>query len=404
MLPSELLIYRYNGDEVAPKRLEGNKRHLGLARDVTEVFQSSVGLKRKELDERLQALEGESTDYRVKRGLAHILVNSFSTFEVVSPLEPEALRAQVFAVSASRVASRHEKDQTLTEVAESLTRELERETSLEQVRQGLYADLPENYLLVSFDAPPPERLLHRYNLAQAQGILYRANKVVLTAHRNIPTQYKLLFKYLKLFRLMTYIEGDSDHGFTITVDGPTSLFKSSTRYGLDMAKLLPALLHVTQWSMSVDLSPSASYDDAPKAASFSLDSSCGLVSHYPKGKPFDSIVEQAFAERWEETKTDWQLEREVELVPLPGSVMIPDFRLVHPDGRSFILEIVGYWRADYLKKKFAQVRRSGRDDIVLLISERLNLEGAGVKLESVPARVVWFKGKVNPKDVLASIE
>ena len=47
---------------------------------------------------------------------------------------------------------------------------------------------------------------------------------------------------------MAYIEGDADHGFTISVDGPTSLFTPSTRYGLAIAKLIPALLHVTKWS------------------------------------------------------------------------------------------------------------------------------------------------------------
>jgi predicted nuclease of restriction endonuclease-like RecB superfamily len=91
----------------------------------------------------------------------------------------------------------------------------------------------------------------------------------------------------------------------------------------------------------------------------------------------------------------------VDLVTIPGSVMVPDFRLVHPDGRSFVLEIVGYWRPEYLKKKFAQVRKALRDDIILAVSERLNLEAAGIKLDNVPARVVWFKGKVLPKDVLA---
>ena len=59
-------------------------------------------------------------------------------------------------------------------------------------------------------------------------------------------------------------------------------------------------------------------------------------------------------------------------IPIPGSVMVPDFRLVHPDGRSFLLEIVGYWRPEYLRKKFAQVRRAGRHDLILAISERLN--------------------------------
>ncbi len=148
------------------------------------------------------------------------------------------------------------------------------------------------------------------------------------------------------------------------------------------------------------LKPRSTYDGAPEVARFSLTSACGLVSHYPPGKTYDSILELAFAESWAKTKTEWRLEREVDLVPIPGSVMVPDFRLVHPDGRSYLLEIVGYWRPEYLKKKFAQVRKSGRNDLILAVSERLNLEGAGIKLDNLPARIVWFKGKVSPKDVL----
>jgi uncharacterized protein len=84
--------------------------------------------------------------------------------------------------------------------------------------------------------------------------------------------------------------------------------------------------------------------------------------------------------------------------------MVPDFRLVHPDGRSVLLEIVGYWRPEYLRKKFAQVRRAGREDIILTISERLNLERAGVRREDLPTRVVWFKDLILPKAVLAMLE
>jgi predicted nuclease of restriction endonuclease-like RecB superfamily len=98
------------------------------------------------------------------------------------------------------------------------------------------------------------------------------------------------------------------------------------------------------------------------------------------------------------------LEREVDLIPLPGSVMIPDFRLVHPDGRTFLLEIVGYWRPEYLQKKFSQVRRSECDNLILAISERLNLEKAGVRVENVPAKIIWFKDKLLPKAVLEVLE
>ena len=104
------------------------------------------------------------------------------------------------------------------------------------------------------------------------------------------------------------------------------------------------------------------------------------------------------------TASVWRLAREVDLIPLPGSVMVPDFRLVHPDGRSCLLEIVGYWRPEYLRKKFAQVRRAGREGLMVAISERLNLERAGVRRADLPARVVWFKDRLLPQAVLAVLE
>jgi predicted nuclease of restriction endonuclease-like RecB superfamily len=203
---------------------------------------------------------------------------------------------------------------------------------------------------------------------------------------------------------MTYIEGDADHGFTLTIDGPSSLFKPSTRYGLALAKMIPALLHVTRWSLQALLQQRDPYTKVIRKGRFTLNSDCGLVSHYSPGKPYDSLLEESFANRWKSLKTEWRLEREVDLIPIPGSVMIPDFRLVHPDGRVFLLEIVGYWRPEYLQKKFYQVRRSNCDNLVLAISERLNLAKAGVQLNDVPARVVWFKEKLSPKAVLAAIE
>jgi len=375
-----------------------------LAIELINYFQSAVGKTQGVLERQLTDFEGDSTDYRVKRGLAYILKSSFCTFEVVSPLEPQMLRERVFSLAAKSVSSRESTQVTLNKVADELTQELEREVLSEQVRNGLYADLSENKILTVFDAPIAPDLLNRYNLSQVQGVFYKASQLILNAHRNVPGEYKLLFRYLKLFQLMAYIEGDADHGFTITIDGPTSLFNSSTRYGLAIAKLIPALLHVTKWSLSSILQSRDAYTDTWKTGRFTLNSECGLVSHYPPGKPYDSMLEASFADKWDALKSGWALEREVDLIPIPGSVMIPDFRLVHPDGRTFLLEIVGYWRPEYLQKKFSQVRRAGRDDLILAISERLNLEKAGVKLNDVPARIVWFKDKLLPKAVLAVMD
>lgn len=394
------MIHRQNGEEIIPKRLKLDDKHLGLASDLIQFFQDAVGKSQGVLERQLADFEGDTTDYRMKRGLAYILKSSFCTFEVVSPLEPAMLRERVFSLSAKSVSSRENTEVILTKIADDLSRELQREVLPVHVHEGLYADLSENKILTAFDAPKHEDLLHRYNLSQVQGVFYKATHLVLNAHRNVPGEYKLLFRYLKLFQLMAYIEGDADHGFTISIDGPTSLFSPSTRYGLAIAKLIPALLHVTKWSLSATLQTRDFYTNEWKTGRFTLNSECGLVSHYPQGKPYDSMLEQSFADKWNNLKSGWILEREVDLIPIPGSVMIPDFRLVHPDGRTFLLEIVGYWRPEYLQKKFSQVRRANCDNLILAISERLNLEKAGVKLDNVPARIVWFKEKLLPKAVL----
>lgn len=396
-------MHRLNGEAITPKRLKIDKENLAVAAQLIECFLSARGGTQGELDRLLQELEGDSPDYRLKRGLAHLL-KSACEFEVISPLEPQLLRERVFGLSALSVPSASQSCQTLDKLALQLSQELDREIFSLQIREGLYADLAENKVLTNFDEPTPENLLHKYNLSQVQGVFYRASQLIINAHRNTPGEYKLLFRYLKLFQLMAYIEGEADRGFTITIDGATSLFKPSTRYGLAIAKMIPALLHVTKWSLSATLQTRDFYTNNWKTGRFSLDSDCGLVSHYPPGKPYDSMLEEAFASRWEALKSEWVLEREVDLVPIPGSVMIPDFRLVHPDGRSLLLEIVGYWRPEYLQKKFAQVRRAERDDLILAISERLNLEKAGVKLTDVPAKIIWFKDKLLPKAVLAVLE
>ena len=416
MLSSDLLILRRRHGALTPHRLALDADSRALAGELITLFAEAVGQRRNYLDGVLAAFEGEDTAFKVKRGLAHLLANDFCTFETVAPLDPVELRARVFALGAESTPSRQRRDAVLAHAADTLALERGRLVTRDELAAGLFADLPTRQVLTTFDPPTPDALLHRYNLAQAQGVFYRAHELTITAHRNTPARYKQLFRYMKLFGLMTLIEGDADHGFTLRVDGPASLFEPSTRYGLAMAKLLPALLHVTKWSLRAGLRPRPLDDEASSASSrvreddgrasetFVLDARCGLVSHYAPGQDFDSILEEAFAARWAKLGTPWVLEREVDLVPVPGSAIIPDFRVAHPDGRSVLVEIVGFWRPEYLRKKFALLRKAGRRDIVLAVSEKLNLAAAGVNVDEFADRIVWFKGKLDPKTVLEKVE
>ena len=197
ILPAELLIQRIHGEAVVPRRLPVTADTLALAADLIALFRAAQGRTRGELEAELQVLEGDQTDYRLKRGLAHLLASDFSTFEVGSPLEPSALRRRLRPVRAMRPQSAAESGDAHG-VADTLSRELARDigptgTRLAVCRSagGARAD--------QLRGAHAGRSLERYNLAQAQGVLYRASHVVITAHRNDPGEYKLLFRYLKLF-------------------------------------------------------------------------------------------------------------------------------------------------------------------------------------------------------------
>ncbi|MHC5831262.1 MAG: DUF790 family protein, partial [Nostoc sp.] len=94
------MMHRQNGEEIIPKRLKIDQKTSELAIELINYFQSAVGKTQGMLERQLTDFEGDSTDYRVKRGLAYILKSSFCTFEVVSPLEPEMLRERVFSLAA----------------------------------------------------------------------------------------------------------------------------------------------------------------------------------------------------------------------------------------------------------------------------------------------------------------
>lgn len=402
MLPTELLMFRVKGGVIEPKRLKPTTANLKLAETVIQTFEQHLGKRRFELDEELRLLEEGRSDYRVLRGLARLLLQQCD-FEAGGGIEPHLAREKVFALAQGHPPSRRR----TAELLEQLGRSLDRPLSSEELVASLYADLEDQQTLISFDPPTPEELIHRFDLAQAQGVLYRAYSLIITARRNEPSRYKQLLKYTKLFGLMVTVEGDATFGFTLTMDGPTSLFSSTTRYGLAMAKFLPALIHVTKWDLTATIKPRkdlAWVDPNDDEWQYGLTSEDGYVSHYKVPEEHDSALESGFAERFQKLDTPWTLEREVDLVPVPGGVILPDFRLLHEDGRSALVEIVGYWRPDYLRKKFDLLRKSGREDVIVCVSERLNLEKAGVDPADFGERVVWFKGVLSPKEVLAVAE
>ncbi len=388
MLPSELLLSSRCGPRLYPKFLRP-EQHI-RADEVLSILAAHRDRTRGELIAALRALEGDSPDYRIVRGLAHLAMAAAQFALPLPDLEPELLRRQVFSRAAEYGHGEEQTLRVLTEIGAHYG--LDSET----LREALYADLPENHALMALPDFTPDSLVDRYNLAQAQGLLYSAMFMRLTAHRNEPGEYRRLFRHLKFFGLMYAVEGCLEDGYRIHVDGPASLFRQTRKYGIQMALFLPALLHVSRWELE------ASLKVQNREVGYTLNSSAPLRSHYARSPVYDSLLESRFAERWVKQKTPWVLEREVEIVDLKGTVFVPDFALRHSDGRVMHVEIVGFWHPDYLRRKLDKVRRAGMENLILAVSERLNVGGEA--LEGISGPIVFFKGKLEPRTVLKVLE
>ena len=400
MLTSDLLLTRSRGPYIEPRYVAVEDPALiDLAQALIDIHAEHQGKTRRELQRALDLLAGDRTDYRIQRGLAKLLGDHYCEFHIDSPQPPEELRYAVFTLARAHHPVVRETSLIYPVKREDLLEQvaLKHQLSSEDVLAGLYADLPENHQLATFAAPSPNELLLRYNVALAQAMLYRCEVLRLSVYRNLPVRYKQLFKFIKFYRLIHTIEGDVDAGYEIGLDGPVSMFRHSQKYGLQMAIFLPALLLCTRWSMQADI-----LRKDGRRQQFVLNDQSGLVSHYKDQTLYDSLLEETFATRFAKAKTQWQLERESEIVNLKETVMIPDFTFRHPDGRTAFLEIMGYWRPEYLRRKLEKLRQAQRKDLLVAVSSNLNVSEDD--FTDVPGGVFFFKNKVQPKDVVRLLD
>ncbi len=392
MLTSDLIRYKVTDGEVVPAYItrRESSRYLRVGEDLIRIYRSSFGLTKGEIRRRLEDYESTSTEYRVFRGLSKLLEEK-ATFSPPHQWNYPQIREKVFSKAAKAypivtqpdLLYQTRREEVLEPIAEDLG------VATQELEDDLYGDLPENHILVDMEKVTPEELLRRYNLALAQGILYRA----LRMRVELFSDYKSVFRYIKLARLIYLMERNPKGGYFITLTGPASLLRHTQKYGVNMACFLPGLLLASRWRMWADISTRAGLKV------FSLDQECGLHSHYHPERLFDSKLEETFARRFQKISTQWMLKREGEVIDLGGKVFIPDFTFTHQDGRKASLEIVGFWTPEYLEKKLEKLRTAGRADLIVAVNQTLNCSPDGFS-----GPVIFFKYALQPSAVLEKLE
>ena len=388
MLPSNLLITRSRAGTIRPVYVPLDERHVTLATEVIETFREHVGKRKGELYVGLEPFEELGFDYRLVRGLC-VLLERDCSFEAHSHIEPRIARRAVFQEANKHplVVTEALKRSIFETVASALG------ISSIQLEESLWSDLDDALVLKEFEPSDPVELLKRYNLSLTQTLLFKAVAVDVT----VGEHFQQIFRRIKYLGLMYSVEKNAGT-YTISVDGPMSLFKMMDKYGTSLAKLLPAITATRQWSLKGRIVVGERH--SPRLLQLHLDSSSAsdlfpFVDVEPGKRVYDSSVEAGFARSFTSLRTGWKLTREPEPLAAGHVVMIPDFSF-EKDTMTVFLEIVGFWTEEYLKKKIQKLKQLDVQHLIVAADKSLSCSS----FRELKGQVIFYDKKVPLKPIV----
>lgn len=394
MLTGDLVRVRIKAKELRPSFVRADDEDLlERAGQLIELYREAAreGWTRGRVDEAATELEGLETDIKLMRGLAKVLADR-SEFATQSPLPPAELRARVFAAAAAGPPLAREAGPTGRRTAQTVLAEVAAALGIapDALSRALYADLKDEQTLLGVELLEPRGLLERYNLALVQSVLLKATGLTVALEAPDPKRVRQLHRALKFHGLM-YRVARAGEDWRLEIDGPLSLLQQSTRYGLQLALFLPTLvLCPTPWRAEAEIR----WGQRGLRKQLTLSSADGLVSPARDVGAWKSRVEEYFEARFRELDSGWTI--------LPGEpldlggqeLLVPDFSF-EKGGRKAHLDIVGWWRKGYLKRRLENLP----PNVVLAVSRKLAADKA-----ELPAGVIAFAEILPPKAVLERLE
>jgi predicted nuclease of restriction endonuclease-like RecB superfamily len=397
VLTADLVMARARGDDLVLKPL-GDKQHegaLAIAAEYIERMQAGVGKRRSEVEASLDDLPVPVRTRVLAAGLRKLL-DDRATWEREDGPEPLELRSLVFEAAGTaraRLGPGEVLDRAF--VLEAVGEQVG--LSADELDRRLFCDLKEAQLLTGLKPIDAAGLLAAWEVGQGQAVLLRAVRVRVDVRASHPSGYRRLFRKLKFLRLLHSLHRRPDGSYRIVIDGPASLFGPTTKYGLQLALLLPALSDAGAWSLEADVL----WGTSRRPLRFALEGG-GRGSGRGEARLPDDVA--ALLDKLATAKTDWVAEPSERILELPGvGLCVPDLRFVHPDGREVYFEVLGYWSRDAVWKRVELVEQGLPFRVVFAASSRLRVSEAALPPD-LPGALLVYKGALIPRAVLAAVE
>ena len=396
MLGPEHVRARRRGERLRILPLAGDERRraVEIAAALLEATAGQLGRVRDEVELAWAEVPSEPRDKRLHEGLAK-LVSDICEFGAPLELEPSELRRRVFTLASQERSADPEGKLDRAGVLQRVAAELG--VPGDVLERGLYSDLKGAQRLEAMTAGlTPEALVERYDTGQLQAALLRAVRVTLTVRCAHPQGYRRLFHRLKFQRLLYRIERLPDGAHRVEVDGPFSLFESVTKYGLQLASLVPALHECDHVLVEADLRWGKAR--LPVRLEHELR---GAGAQGPV--PLRDDVESLLA-RLQKAASPWQVRACAEVLDLPGvGLCVPDLVFERQGRAPVYLEVLGFWSREAVWRRIELVEKGLAAKVVFAASSRLRVSEAVLEGHESSALYV-YKGTMSPRAVHERVE
>lgn len=379
MLTRELLEFTSRKGRLKPRYVDaGDGSLLELGGDLLRMAQEHSGAAYGVLEEELGAVARGAPRPRLARGLVKLILDKTET--EAADAEAPARRAEAFLSAAAILrgldpsASRDAYEDALQDALGA---------RLEEIRNGLYRDLPAEREILRVPQWTPIELLERYNLALAQGLVLYASRLELRVEQSDAVALRRLLRWLKFCRLVAEVQRD-DTTLTIAVEGPARVVDGAKRYGLQLATFLGAVPLLPSFSARAEVML-----PRRKMAVFALSDEDGLVSPLEAGLGHVPEEVQAFARALEQAGYRVELAPGLRRVGVLG-LAVPDLE-VWGEGSDHkrVVELFHAWHAGPLARRLDQLEESPDPEFVLGVERRL-LKDAELKRRLEQWSAVFF--------------
>lgn len=395
MLTSDLAVSFRRGDKIFPFLINANDAgFLHDAANLIEIFDGFKGETRAALERELEEFIGTGTDYRILRGLIKLLYDR-SEFETDAPAEPLEIRQRIFLEARKSHPIFPDTDAKI-KVLETVAEEFHSDKNT--IAANLYADLPAQQRLVSFDIITPRELLDRYNLAQAQALFYRCVEMKIRVAPSDLTNYRAIFGWIKHFGLIHSVQGNAANGYEITLTGAASLFHRSQKYGIQMAVFLPALLLCKNWQLRAEIANKKGANLFYELTSEQTE----IVSNRTDEPFYENPDIQKLLKNWEKVSNGWQLKENREVIDLGKTAFVPDFVLISPAKKKIYLDVLGFWTPKTLQKRLEEFASARFQKFIICASNELR--GSREEFLTESPNVILYKTRIEPLLLIQTAE